>query len=80
MIFKCRVCSEKDARIADLKAEIATLRELVLPRDPFKISPIALEADAVLTPSNDSPIISDEEIQEAEEIQSEATRLFAGNY
>lgn len=80
MFFRCRVCEEKNKRLADLQSQLDTLRELLLPRGTEELPRIALEADAVLTPSNDSPILSDDEYQSMEQVQSEATRLFAGNY
>lgn len=83
MFWACKTCKEKDARIADLKEQVAFLRELARrPEASNKSIPqVTFEADAVLSGQQ-----SVTEIQEGEtgisinEIESERDRLLAGTY
>lgn len=83
MFWACKACQEKDARIADLKEQVAFLRELARrPETSNKSIPqVTFEADAVL--SGQQAVI---EIKEGEtgisinEIESERDRLLAGTY
>ncbi len=81
MIFKCRVCEEKDKRIADLAEQVEFLRRLALPPRPDSASLplVELEANAILNGSSD-PILVDPTSQSQEEIDSEAARLLSGQY
>lgn len=54
MFGKCKVCAEKDKRIADLRAEIESLRTLVFPAVAKKsVSLVDLERDKLLSANSD---------------------------
>lgn len=78
MLFKCRVCAEKDKRIQDLLGQIADLRKLAIP-DTSKISLVSLESDAVMSGHDEQIPI---EIREDEALESsyERDRLLSGTY
>lgn len=89
MLFKCKLCSEKDRRIDDLKAHIASLEALTIPKnDPFKLPIIQYEADAILSGQQHQTDVSESsatdliimDTPEAEEIRSERDRLLSGTY
>lgn len=79
-MFSCKLCNEKDRRIADLLAQIEMLRALVLP--PKTSAPIplfALEADKALSATDDRP--SDpEELKRLSAIEAEREALLSGTY
>jgi hypothetical protein len=83
MLFKCKVCSEKDKRITELNSQIEFLRKMLgeTASTGTNPSPVSLEADGIL--SGQQHIIQIDEPQEEateEEIDDEATRLLSGNY
>jgi hypothetical protein len=81
MIFRCRVCSEKSARISDLQAQISYLKSLLSPNTDVSAS--QLEADAVLSGRQDVIELHREEPPapaEEFDIESERDRLVAGTY
>ena len=88
MLFKCRVCDEKDKRINDLKIQMHYWRGLASSTAGSNIPTPTLLTDLAL--SNDSPndIDIDTKILEAEqaaavELQSvlaEREALLSGNY
>jgi hypothetical protein len=87
MLFKCRVCSEKDTRILDLKEQIAYLKsQLNSPNDPEHPPQISLEADGVLSGQQhiidiSGPAIVEEALaRQVIEDEYERQKLFAGTY
>lgn len=83
-MFKCKVCVEKDKRIADLHAQVAFLQKWV--DTPQTTSLIQHEADAILSGVSHSIDVSDnfESPSNAplsrEEIAREAEALLTGAY
>lgn len=75
-MFRCRVCQEKDARIADLKTQIAYLSRLATP-DNSGIPLVHLEADAILSGSQE---IIEVDQSKVDETISERDRLLSGTY
>lgn len=72
MFGPCKVCVSKDARIADLKEQIAHLRGLVFPvHGPLPT--VSLQADSILSgePQNEQ--------EEADAIHREAAMILSGN-
>lgn len=90
MFGKCKVCSEKDKRIADLQEQILHLRELCVPQsNPYNEPLVSREADATLSASTEMltvPASQEKEVQEykkaqeEDEIISERDRLLSGTY
>jgi len=80
-MFECKVCAEKDLRIADLKAHIEALSPT---RNDYKIPLVSIEADQCLSGSNEIIEISNEEVEQMspadQAILSERDRLLSGNY
>ncbi len=73
--------AQYEARIADLKAEIGALRTLVLPSSrPYHIPVGQLEADAVLSGTQDILQLTPEQSQEQDEILAERDRILSGQY
>ena len=71
-----------EARISDLKDQIADLRKLVfMPPTPVAIPYQALEADAVLSVS-ERPVVSlsPEDDEKLDFLASEANRILSGSY
>lgn len=80
MMFKCKVCSEKDSRIADLKDQIEMLRKLAaVPTSASDIPYIAREANAILSADVSSPTVERPESR-AEKVQREADQILLGSY
>lgn len=77
-LFRCSVCAEKDARIADLKAHIAQLQAQIFPQQQGEPRIRELEMDGVL--SGQQHIIEIPESAETQAELSERDRLFAGTY
>lgn len=69
-----------EARISDLKQQIADLRTLSIPKSNNLVPLNHLEADAVMSASHEAIEVSEEELKEIEEAQAEAARLFSGQY
>lgn len=91
-MFKCKVCAEKDKRVAALEAEIVFLRTLVRPPVPVNARgtmPEQLEADAIMSGA-DEQIIIDEKSRffhplpkmtlEEENAALERDLILSGNY
>jgi len=80
-MFKCKVCQEKNARIAELKDEIEYLRSLVFPNnDPYKITFNEREADALLTADVPVREESEDELKQAANELAERDKILTGNY
>ena len=76
-----RLLAEKDARIAELKEQIAVLRSLVIPSQAKRVIPeVQMEADAVLSGQEEISVLNQKEVEEQEAIESEASRLLSGSY
>ena len=81
---KCKVCAEKDQRIADLKSFIETLT----PHDTGSVIPlVTMEANKILSGDQDISSLTDENAldlidveRERAAVQSERDRLLSGNY
>lgn len=86
MIFRCKVCAEKDNRIRDLKDQVAHLRGLVFPNNSPESTPdLILEADGVLSGQQHvftipETVADAAELRRVEEEESERDRVLAGNY
>jgi len=72
----CPICIEKEKRIEDLLTQIEMLRSLALPRNSATPTYVALEADEILSGSDETMHISAEQ----EAIDREAAALFSGSY
>lgn len=78
MFGKCKVCAERLARIDDLKLEISHLRKLVLPSSNSSRLPVVqLEADKVLSASDEVTYVP---TAEAQAIEEEANSLLNASY
>lgn len=90
MFGKCKVCLEKDRRIADLHEQILHLRSLAIPQsNPYNEPLVNREADATLSASTEIltvPASQNKEVeeykkaQEEDDIISERDRLLSGTY
>lgn len=81
-MFKCKVCAEKDRRIQDLKSQIETLKQLVVPaNDPNQVPIVHLEADGILSAQQHTVQVEEDfpETQNTEEL-AERDRLLSANY
>lgn len=75
MFFSCKVCSEKDKRIDDLKG-LLKIFTASTQADPEQT---ALEADALMSGHQEVIEITSES-EDAEEEALEADRIFSGTY
>jgi len=85
MLFRCRVCAEKDQRISDLKEQVAFLKsQLVVSNDPEHAPIGQYEADGILSAQQHViEVPTPEQFSEdrqAEAERSERERLLAGTY
>lgn len=81
MFGPCKICKEKDARIYDLKSQLETLRKLVFtPTSASSIPVLSLEADRILSGSDESTSLTKAQIEEMNEIESERSRLLSGTF
>lgn len=82
MLFKCRVCEEKDKRIADLNNQIRFLRDQLVIDNSAENTPLPLlEADGILSAQQhvlDVPAFA--ENRQYEEERSERDRILSGTY
>ena len=78
-MFACKVCKAQQAHIESLQAEVKMLRGLISPQSST-IPLVQVEADAVLSGSQEPIQPSKDQIEEYERIQSEAARLLTGTY
>lgn len=73
--------AQYEARIAQLKDQVADLKKLVFTQtSAFNVPLVHLEADAVMSQKEETIQVSDRDLEEAEKIQSEADRIFAGTF
>jgi hypothetical protein len=81
LFFKCRVCAEKDLRIADLQAQVETLKAFATPpTSASRIPLLTLEADAVMNGDHEAIRVEDTEKKEFERIENEAYRILSGTW
>lgn len=80
-MFECKICLQKDLRLADKDAEIkrlmeqvSMLREMVSPSKPKAPSLQDREMDQILSGENEVIQVSEDEIN------NEAAQLFLGSY
>ncbi|GAC1502123.1 MAG: hypothetical protein NVS1B10_06760 [Candidatus Saccharimonadales bacterium] len=81
MVFgNCKVCEEKERRIADLKEQIAHYRLVLNP--PPRINRYELEEDVLLNGGGHESVSIDAEAEAKENarIQRESDLIFSGNY
>lgn len=83
MFFKCRVCTEKDLRIEELKAQAAFLKSLI-PQTTPDILPLNLEAQKILEGSLShvvdlETLPSSDKLKELQRIQTEAAKILSGD-
>lgn len=79
-LFSCKVCQEKDKRIAELKDQIAHLRLLVY---PVNDALVPVEDDVVVAEATQDPEVQqfqEQQLAELEEVMSERDRLLSGQY
>lgn len=87
-LFRCKVCQEKNERLADYKAQIDYLRLLTIPdNNPSRPPLLTLEADNVISGSQAVVEVSKDQqqefekyLQEKQDEVSEANSLLAGTY
>jgi hypothetical protein len=80
-LVACKVCEEKDRRIADLQKQITTLSALVTPpTSASRIPLLHLEADAVLSGNQESIVIDEIEQDRLRAVNTEADRILTANY
>lgn len=83
MIFKCKVCAEKDQRILDLKNEVDFLRgQIRVDNNPENIPLVHMEADGVMSGQQHVITIPDVDTrsQTADEERAERDRLLSATY
>ncbi len=80
-MFKCKICIEKEQRIAELKDQIEYFKRLLNP--PARIQKFELEADEIMNGGGleTQPTLADEEAERVEnaKIQSEFDFIFSTN-
>lgn len=87
-LFRCKVCAEKNERIAEYKAQIEYLKNLTIPNNNPALPPLlTLEADNVMSGSQAITDVSKDQLDEFEKYLkekqdevSEANSLLAGTY
>lgn len=80
-MWKCKVCSEKDVRISDLKAQVEYFKSIVHPTPETRKYEMeeALEQDMVLDGGGKEEIDLEAEAKENQRIQQETDFIFSGN-
>lgn len=81
-MFKCKVCDEKNKRIAELKDQIAHLRLLVYPQNDALVgtdTPPDIDS-AELSESDSIEQFQDVQQKERYEVEAERDRLLSGQY
>lgn len=82
MFGPCKVCAEKDLRIADLKKEIEFLKMLVSPTQS-SLPVLSMEENIILGGAGTEeiiPPITPEEFEKAERLERERDAVLSGNY
>lgn len=83
-MFKCKVCAEKDKRIAAIEAEVLFLRSLVNPPVNNAVIPDEVQEANGILDVLDQPIQvqthSAATLEEVEEILRERDNILSGNY
>ena len=84
-MFKCKVCSEKDSRIADLKEQISLLSKMAYPSsNPSVLPSVVVESDRVLSGTQEALSadrkLTKEELSSLQEVEEEAQRILTGNF
>ena len=81
MMFKCKVCVEKDKRISELKDQILHLRSLVYPINdaigPTLVEEFPLDKSAKADPVEE---FQQQQLKEIEEVLQERDKLLSGQY
>lgn len=82
-MWKCKVCAEKDKRIADLNREMEFFKRMLRPSNNAPI--VDLEANKILDGAGEEQLsfkteLTEEEIQSREDTEREATAILTGNY
>jgi hypothetical protein len=80
MLFRCKCCPEKDARIADLKEQVSLLRTLIFQQVEAEPGSQELEADALLSGRQHVFEDADDTLPSIPDEASEADRILSGNY
>lgn len=83
-LFNCKVCQERNLRIADLQKQVEFLKRLTQPSIP--IPTIDTELDYAMDGASRESIqsyetpVSEEEREKQEKIDQERDRILSGNY
>lgn len=81
MFGRCKICTEKDLRIATLEAQVHLLTTLVAPpASASRIPILQVESDAILSGRDEAIDPTPDQQRELERIESEANRIFSGTY
>lgn len=82
MLFKCKICAEREIRIADLNKQIEFYKRLLIPNPHLPM--INTEADKLLEGGGNDiinmSIITEEQAQQARDIEAESIRILTGTY
>lgn len=91
-MFQCKVCLEKDKRIADLQKQLSDyrqifeeqiqgLRQLVFtPPNPGSLPTVQVEADRLLSGNPETPTLTPENLTQLLQLDAEAQALLTGTY
>lgn len=82
-MFSCKVCAEKDKRVATLESEVAFLRGLARPPVSNKLTTVEYEADGVISANTDQIEFQPRAAALTEEEQAileERDRILGGTY
>lgn len=80
-MWKCKICAEKDIRIADLKAQVEYFKSIIHPTPQVRKYEMeeSLEQDMVLDGGGKEEIDLEAEEKENRRIQAETDFIFSGN-
>lgn len=80
-MWKCKVCPEKDIRIAELKEQVAYFKSLLHPTPQTRRYELeeSIEQDMVLEGGGKEEIDLEAEARENERIRTEEDFIFSGN-
>lgn len=81
-MFACKICKEKDARIADLKEQLTKSQQLIttLTVVPQYGAALTRELNLALDGGGQSEAISNDQISERDAIEDEARNMLNGTY